>query len=283
MDSSGRVGNITSSSSIKSTNSRESSRGKTSNVDRGGRRDTDLASSSNNRGSSISVGISKTSIAKTSISKTSISSKIVGISISFSFPLGNMDSSSRVGNITSSSSIKSTNSRESSRSKTSNVDGGRGRYTDLASSSNNRGSSIGVGISKSGISKTRISKTSISKTSISKTGTISSKIVGISFSFPLGNMDCSSRVGNITPSSSIKSTNSRDSSRSKSSNVDGGGRRDTDLASSSNYWGISIGVGISKTGISKTSISQTRISISTISQTSIAGTISSQIVGVSFS
>merc|ERR1719370_260608 len=81
MDGSSRVSNITSSSSVKSSDSRDSSRGQASDVHRGRGRDTGISSSMVDAISKSSV--SKTSVSQTSMSKTvSISTKVVRISLS---------------------------------------------------------------------------------------------------------------------------------------------------------------------------------------------------------
>merc|ERR1719419_2058899 len=67
-------------------------------------------------------------------------------------------------------------------------------------------------------------------TIVSKSMAIVSTIVvglSLSFSFPLGHMDDTTRVGNITASTSIAHTRSRDSSRSMSSNGDRSPSRNT--------------------------------------------------------
>merc|ERR1712215_280724 len=196
MDGSSRVSNITSSSSVKSSDSRDSSRGQASDVHRGRGRDTGISSSMVDTVSK--AGVSETSVSKTSVSET-VSSSVVRISLS----LSNMDGSSRVSNITSSSSVKSSDSRDSRRGQASDVHRGRGGDTGISSS-------MVDAISNSGVSKTGVSETSISKT-------ISSSVVRISL--PLGDMDGSSRVSNITSSSSVKSSDSRDSSRGQASDV----------------------------------------------------------------
>merc|ERR1712041_21519 len=84
MDGSSRVSNITSSSSVKSSDSRDSSRGQASDVHRGRGRDTGISSSMVDTVSK--AGVSETSVSKTSISET-VSSSVVRISL----PLGNMD------------------------------------------------------------------------------------------------------------------------------------------------------------------------------------------------
>merc|ERR1712033_142095 len=160
MDSSSRVGDITSSSSVKSSDSRDSSRGQSSNVHRSRGRDTGISSSMVDTISES--GVSKTGVSETSISKT-ISSSVVRISL----PLGNMDGSSRVSNITSSSSVKSSDSRDSSRGQASDVHRGRGRDT---------------GISSSMVSQDTISKSGVSQTSVSQTVSVSTKVVRISLS-----------------------------------------------------------------------------------------------------
>merc|ERR1712222_175235 len=60
-----------------------------------------------------------------------------------------------------------------------------------------------------------------------------SQNVGISLSFPLGDMDDSSRVGDVTPSTSISTSDSRDGSRGSSKGSERGRGRDTGIAGSS--------------------------------------------------
>merc|ERR1719234_176711 len=57
-------------------------------------------------------------------------------------------------------------------------------------------------------------------------------VVSISLSLPLGDMDDSSRVGNVTSSTGVGSSDSRDGSRGKASNVHGSRGRDASVASS---------------------------------------------------
>merc|ERR1719292_124330 len=163
MDGSSRVSNITSSSSVKSSDSRDSSRGQASDVHRGRGRDTGISSSMVDAISES--GVSETGVSKTSIAKT-VSSSVVRISL----PLGDMDGSSRVSNITSSSSVKSSDSRDSSRGQASDVHRGRGRDTGISSSM------------VDAISESSVSQTSVSQTSMSKTVSISTKVVRISLS-----------------------------------------------------------------------------------------------------
>ena len=134
MDDSSRVGNVTSGTSVGSTDSRDSGRGKASNVHGGRGGNASVASSSNGRSSVAKTGIAvaKSSIAESGIAQTI--GTIEGISISLSLPLGNMDNSGRVGNIASSTSIGSSNSGDSSRGKSGNVHRGRRRDTSVASS-----------------------------------------------------------------------------------------------------------------------------------------------------
>merc|ERR1712020_270460 len=174
MDGSSRVSNITSSSSISTSDSRDGSRGQASDVQRARGRDVRVSSSNMVSKTGVSeTRVSQTSVSQSSVSKT-VSGCVVSISISLSLPLGNMDGSSRVSNITSSSSVKSTDSRDSSRGQASNVHRGRGRDTGISSS-------MVDAISESGVSQTSISKT------------VSSSVVRISLS--LCDMDSSSRVG----------------------------------------------------------------------------------------
>ena len=80
MDNSGRVGNIASSTSIGSSNSGDSSRGKSSNVHRGRRRDTSVASSVGGSIASIS-GVAKTISGITCVAEASAIAKEVGVSL----------------------------------------------------------------------------------------------------------------------------------------------------------------------------------------------------------
>merc|ERR1712082_520844 len=156
--------------------------------------------------------------------------------------LCDMDGSSRVSNITSSSSISTSDSRDGSRGQASDVQRARGRNVRVSSSNM---------VSKTGVSETSVSQTSVSQSSVSESGvskTVSSSVVGISISLslPLGDMNGSSRVGDITSSSSVKSSDSRDSSRGQASDVHRGRGRDTGISSS-------MVDTVSKTGISETS------------------------------
>ena len=96
-----------------------------------------------------------------------------------------------------------------------------------------------------------------------------SKGTVLSLSLPLGDMDDTSRVGDITSSTSISSSDSRDGSRGKSSNVHGGRRRDTGVASS--IWG-------SVPGVTESSIA----GITSVAKPGIASTVAKE-VGVSLS
>merc|ERR1712112_613562 len=170
-----------------------------------------------------------------------------------------MDGSSRVSNITSSSSISTSDSRDGSRGQASDVQRARGRNVRVSSSNM---------VSKTGVSETSISETSVSQSSVSQSGvskTVSSSVVGISISLslPLGDMNGSSRVGDITSSSSVKSSDSRDSSRGQASDVHRGRGRDTGISSS-------MVDTVSKTGVSETSVSKTSIS-ETVSSSVVSG------------
>merc|ERR1712032_666074 len=182
-----------------------------------------------------------------------------------------MDDSSRVGNVTSSTGIRSSDSRDGSRGKAGNVHGSRGGDTGVAgsngshssdgsNSSSNRGHS---GNSRGSVAKTSVAKSSVSQTGVTKTiGTVE----GISLSLPLSNMDDSSRVGNVTSSTGISSSDSRDSSRGKASNVHGSRGGDASVAGS-------IGGSVAKSSIT---------GITSIAEASIASTVAKE-VGVSLS
>jgi len=191
-------------------------------------------------------------MSKTSIPISSVEESWIGFSLGLT--LGNMDYSSRVGDITSSTGISTSNGRHSSRGKTSNASAGRGTDGSIASS----------GIRKTSIaimSKTSIpvmSKTSIavmSKTSI-PISSVEESWIGFSLGLTLGNMDYSSRVGDITSSTGISTSNGRHSSRGKTSNASAGRGTDGSIASS---------------GIRKTSIAiMSKTSIPVMSKTSIS-------------
>ena len=174
-----------------------------------------------------------------------------------------MDNSSRVGDITSGTSVSSSDSRDGSRGKSSNVHRSRGGDTGIASS--NRGHS---GNSRGSVAKTGITvaQPSVAKTSVSKT---ISTVEGISLSLPLGNMDHSSRVGNVTSGTCIGSTDSRDCGRGKASNVHGSRGGDASVAGS---------IGGSVTSVAKSSIA----GITSIAEAGIASTVAKE-VGVSLS
>ena len=181
-----------------------------------------------------------------------------------------MDDSSRVGDITSSSGISSSDSRDGSRGSSKGGERGRGGNVGVAgsnwsNSSSNRGhSGNGRGsVAKTGIA---VSKTSVSQTSVAKTvGTVE----GISLSLPLGDVDDSSRVGDVTSGTSVSSSDSRDGSRGKTSNVHGSRGRDTGIAGS---------IGGSVTSIAKSSIA----GITSVAEAGVASTVAKE-VGVSLS
>merc|ERR1711882_12049 len=117
-----------------------------------------------------------------------------------------------VSNITSSTGISTSKGGDGSRCKSSNAGASRGADGGITSSGN--WESITIDSSSIRVSSiTGISKSSISITSIKESR------ISLSFSFTLGNMDNSGRVGYITSGTSISSSESRDSSGSKSSNA----------------------------------------------------------------
>merc|ERR1740137_371645 len=110
MDNSSRVGNISSSTSITTMNSRDGSRSSTMDSYTCGNIGNTIANSMVDGGgiTNMSNTITKTSIAK--MTTISISTK-ESISFSLSLTLGNMDNTGRVGNVSSSTSITAMNSR----------------------------------------------------------------------------------------------------------------------------------------------------------------------------
>jgi len=187
MNDTSRVGNITSSTGISTSNSWNSSGGKTSNASAGGWAVGSISSSSK-RITSISISIRISNMS--SISVSSIEESWVSFSISLT--LSNMNDTSRVGNITSSTGISTSNSWNSSGGKTSNASAG-GWAVGSISSSSKRITSISISIRISNMS-------SISVSSIEESW------VSFSLSLTLSNMNDSSRVGNITSSTGISTS-----------------------------------------------------------------------------
>jgi len=238
------------------------------------------------------TGVSQTSVSQTGVSQTSVA-KTVGTveGISLSLPLGDVDDSSRVGDVTSGTSVSSCDSRDGSRGKASNVHGSRGGDASVAGSnrghsSDCRGSIAEASISESSVAEssiaessvaeTSVAETSVAETSVAKTvGTIES--ISISLSLPLGDMDNSSRVGDVTSGTSVSSSDSRDGSRGKASNVHGSRRRDTGVAGS-------IGGSISESSVAESSVAESSIAgITSIAEAGIASTVTSTVEGVSLS
>jgi len=255
VDCAGGVSTVPPGSSIGSSNRWKSCRGVSSDAHTSGGRVGAIAS--------IAVAIAKTGV---SVAWVAAISQNVGISLSF--PLGDMDDTSRVGNVTSSTGVSSSDSRDGSRGSSEGGERGRGGDVGVAGSKGSNSCKGGDSSSnRSSIAKTGIAvaKTSVSQTSVAKTiGTVE----GIGLSLPLGNMDDSGRVGNIATGSSISSSNGRDGSGGKAGNVHGGGRGDTGVAGSIRG--------------SKTSIAKTIASITSVTQASIAGTVAKE-VGVGLS
>merc|ERR1712106_637654 len=167
VDNTGRVGNVSSSTSITAMKGRDCSRSSTMDSYSVGNIGNTIPNSMVDGGSitKMSNTITKTSIAK--MATISISTEL---SISFGLTLGNMDNTSRVGKISSSASITTMNSRDGSRSST----------MDSYSVGN-----IGNTITNSMVDGGSITKmsSSIAKTSIAKMTTISiSTIQSVSFS-----------------------------------------------------------------------------------------------------
>merc|ERR1719328_262040 len=169
--------------------------------------------------------------------------------------LGAVDNSGRVGAVASSSGVSSSDSGDGSGGKAGDVhgvgggdigvatgndgsvdegsgggDNGSGDSLDLSDS----GGSDGVGVvgvakavvvsvrvagvaSESGVSKTVVTSVAKSVVSVGVVGVS----LGISLSLPLGNMDDSGRVGNVTSSSGVTSSDGRDCGSGEASDADG--------------------------------------------------------------
>merc|ERR1719225_341346 len=155
--------------------------------------------------------------------------------------LGAVDNSGRVGAVASSTGVSSSDSGDGSGGKSGDVysvgggdigvatgNDGSSDSLDLSDSGgggDDGGGSDGVGVvgvakavvvsvgvagvaSESGVSKTVVSGVAESVVSVGVVGVS----LSISLSLPLGNMDDSGRVGNVTSSSGVTSSDGRDSS-----------------------------------------------------------------------
>merc|ERR1719352_575395 len=116
----------------------------------------------------------------------------------------------------------------------------------------------------------------MSKTGVAKTiGSVES--ISLSLSLPLGDMDNSSRVGDVTAGTGVGSSDSRDGSRGKASNVHG---------SRGGHTGVASSIGGSVTSVAKSSIagitSVAEASMTSVAKTGIASTVAKE-VGVSLS
>merc|ERR1719291_695744 len=164
--------------------------------------------------------------------------------------LGTVDNSSRVGAVASSSSVSSSNGGDGSGGEPGNVDGVGGGDISVASGdgmvegggsdslhlsdgrgNNGRGgNSVGVvAVAEAVVVSVRVSSIAgIAQTVVSGVSGVSESVVtigivgvglGISLSFPLGDMDDSGRVGDVTASSSVTSSNSGDGGSGKAGNA----------------------------------------------------------------
>merc|ERR1712088_932636 len=89
---------------------------------------------------------------------------------------------------------------------------------------------------------------------------------GISLSFPLGDMDDSGRVGDVTASSSVTSSNSGDGGSGKAGNAHGGRGGDTGVAGS-NRGNSSVGIAVAKAvGVAVAVGSKTIASIASVQE-----------------
>ena len=129
--------------------------------------------------------------------------------------LGTVDCAGGVCTVSAGARIGPGNGWKSSRGVSSNVHTSRGRVRAVATI---------AGVPVPGVAEAGISVAWVAAIS---------QNVGISLSFPLGDMDNSSRVGDVTPSTSINSSDSRDGSRGSSKGGERGRGRDTGIAGSS--------------------------------------------------
>ena len=215
-----------------------------------------------------------------------------------------MDNSSRVGAVASSSSVSSSNGGDGSGGEPGNVDGvgggdisvasgdgmvdegssdGDGGGSDSLHLSDGRGNngrggnSVGVvAVAEAVVVSVRVSSIAgIAQTVVSGVSGVSESVVtigivgvglGISLSFPLGDMDDSGRVGDVTASSSVTSSNSGDGGSGKAGNAHGGRGGDTGVASS-NRGNSSVGIAVAKAvGVAVAVGSKTIASIASVQE-----------------
>ena len=215
-----------------------------------------------------------------------------------------MDNSSRVGAVASSSSVSSSNGGDGSGGKPGNVDGvgggdisvasgdgmvdegssdGDGGGSDSLHLSDGRGNngrggnSVGVvAVAEAVVVSVRVSSIAgIAQTVVSGVSGVSESVVtigivgvglGISLSFPLGDMDDSGRVGDVTASSSVTSSNSGDGGSGKAGNAHGGRGGDTGVAGS-NRGNSSVGIAVAKAvGVAVAVGSKTIASIASVQE-----------------
>merc|ERR1719220_2376437 len=113
-------------------------------------------------------GVSKTVVSGVAESVVSVGVVGVGLSISLSLPLGNMDDSGRVGNVTSGSGVTSSNGRDSGSGKAGDADGGGGGDAGVAGSN---GGDSGVGVAKAvGVATVVAAKSVASIASVQEVG-----------------------------------------------------------------------------------------------------------------
>merc|ERR1719291_1138078 len=215
--------------------------------------------------------------------------------------LGTVDNSSRVGAVASSSSVSSSNGGDGSGGEPGNVDGvgggdisvasgdgmveegssdGDGGGSDSLHLSDGRGNngrggnSVGVvAVAEAVVVSVRVSSIAgIAQTVVSGVSGVSESVVtigivgvglGISLSFPLGDMDDSGRVGDVTASSSVTSSNSGDGG---AGNAHGGRGGDTGVAGS-NRGNSSVGIAVAKAvGVAVAVGSKTIASIASVQE-----------------
>merc|ERR1712212_1109073 len=117
------------------------------------------------------------------------------------------------------------------------------------------------GMAKTGITQTVSSIAGVAKTGVSSVAkTTVSQNIGVSFGLPLGDVNDSSRVGNVASGAGVGTTDSRDGGGGHSSDVHGSRGGDTGVAG-----------GMAKTGVAQTGVSKTMSSVAGVAKTSVSG------------
>merc|ERR1711970_673905 len=116
-----------------------------------------------------------------------------------------------------------------------------------------------TGITQTGVSKTVSSVAGVAKTGVSSVAkTTVSQNIGVSLGLPLGDVNNSSRVGDVASGTGVGTSDGRDGGGGHSSDVHGSRGGDAGVAG-----------GMAKTGITQTGVSKTVSSVAGVAKTGV--------------